>query len=87
LYQVYGKSNVHFSAKHFKNLNRKEEAFSFEHYFPFVVCNSNGKNTKIIIDFCDPPDISELGYNWCNIYGKINFNPSQTEDKYTPQNK
>ncbi|GEC79717.1 glycosyltransferase [Flavobacterium aquatile] len=76
LYQVFGKKNVTFSTKYFSDLKRKKEEFAFEHYFAFVVINSN-KMTKYIVDFCDPNDINSTAYDWCDYYAKINLELNQ----------
>lgn len=73
LYQVFGKKNVTFSAKYFSDLKRDKEAFAFEHYFAFVLINTDKKVTKYIIDFCDPTDINLTAYDWCDYYAKINL--------------
>ena len=36
LYEVFGKKNVSFGRKHFKNLTRKKKLYSFQHFFAFV---------------------------------------------------
>lgn len=72
LYQVFGKKNVTFSAKYFSDLKRETEDFAFEHFFAFVLINSD-KITKYIIDFCDPNDINMTAYEWCDYYAKINL--------------
>lgn len=73
LYQVFGKRNVAFSAKYFSDLKRDKEAFAFEHYFAFVLINTDKKVTRYIIDFCDPTDINSTAYHWCDYYAKINL--------------
>ncbi|WP_395043930.1 glycosyltransferase [Flavobacterium sp.] len=75
LYELFGKENVLFSKKYFKDLCRGKDDFSFEHFFAFVHINSIGKTTKFVIDFCDPYDIHKPAYNWCDLYAKINWNP------------
>lgn len=75
LYETFGKKNVSFGRKHFKNLPRFHEPFSFNHYFAFVRVHK-GKITRYIVDFCDPPDINKNAYEWCDIYAKINFDPT-----------
>lgn len=81
LYTVYGKRNVRFATSQFKDLDKDNEPFSFEHYFAFVVKTGNNIH-KVIIDYCDPPDISEPAYHWCDTYAKINFNPEETETRF-----
>lgn len=78
LYEVFGKENVSFGRKHFKNLHRQKEQFSFEHFFAFVSITDT-KITKFIVDFCDPPDINQEAYNWCDVYAKINFDNHQND--------
>lgn len=77
LYEVFGKENVSFGKKPFKHLKRSEELYSFEHFFAFVFIEEM-KETKFIIDFCDPPDISQNAYDWCDVYAKINFNKNES---------
>lgn len=72
-YEVFGKKNVSFRKKYFNNLKRRKEQYSFEHFFAFVSIR-NKKITRFIIDFCDPPDICQDAYSWCDVYAKINFN-------------
>lgn len=79
LYQVFGKKNVTFSAKYFSDLKRDKEEFAFEHYFAFVLINSN-KITKYIVDFCDPNDINSTAYEWCDYYAKINLELNQNKN-------
>ncbi len=74
LYETFGKRNVSFGRHYFRELHRAKELFSFNHYFAFVQIN-DGIITRYVIDFCDPPDISNEAYEWCDIYAKINFDP------------
>jgi glycosyltransferase involved in cell wall biosynthesis len=66
--------------KYFKSL-KVRATNSFDHYFAFVV-KKDAKLYKIVIDFWDKNIVNEQAYNWCNIYAKINFNQSATEEKY-----
>jgi glycosyltransferase involved in cell wall biosynthesis len=75
LYEEFGRKNVSFKRKYFKDLNRKEEAYSYNHYFAFVMVKQNTIK-RFIVDFCDPPDISSIAYQWCDVYAKINYNKS-----------
>ncbi|GLB48207.1 hypothetical protein [Neptunitalea lumnitzerae] len=81
LYEVFGKQQVSFSAHPFTALDKDNEAFSFEHYFAFVI-DENGTEKRYIVDFCDPPDISKNAYQWCHAYAKINFNPAETAPQF-----
>lgn len=79
LYDVFGNKNVRFGRHHFKDLYRHESLFSFEHYFAFVIIKDNFV-TRYVIDFCDPPDISQEAYQWCDVYAKINFRKGYFDD-------
>ena len=79
LKEVFGHKNVSFGRHHFKDLYRDADLFSFEHYFAFVVIKDK-LVTRYIVDFCDPPDISEEAYQWCDVYAKINFRKGHFND-------
>ena len=79
LYRVFGKKNVSFAGKGFSGLERRSEAFAFEHYFAFPHITGDGSATRYVVDFCDPPDINPSAYRWCDVYGKLNFNPGMTD--------
>lgn len=81
LYNEFGKKNVSFSSKFFKDLKRKQESHSYDHYMAFVVIIANSI-TKIIIDFRDKPSIKESAYEWSDKYAKINFNIYLTNKKF-----
>ena len=78
LSDVFGRTNVSFGRKYFKELDRRKEEYSFEHFFAFVLI-SEEKITRFVIDYCDPPDISRQAYDWCDIYAKINYNKEVTD--------
>ena len=82
LYEVFGKKNVSFSSRYFKDLKRDSIEYSFEHYFTFVLIDAEKNLKKIVIDFCDPPDINSTAYKWCDAYAKINLNYSETKDEF-----
>ena len=84
LYDVFGKKNVCFSSKHFKNLVRHKDANVYGQYMAFVVIE-NSKRRNIIIDFQDKSDINENAYNWCDFYAKVNFNPNLTKGELLPK--
>lgn len=81
-YELFGKRNVRFSSRYFKELNRKNEPYSHDHYMAFVVIRPNLPMTKVVIDFCDPPVVSKMAYEWSDIYAKINFNIDITERQF-----
>ncbi len=80
LFETYGENNVKYSIKYFKDLKQDENSFAFDQYFAFIVCENN-KIYKIIIDYRDKIDISKEAYEWCDVYGKVNYNISAL-DKY-----
>jgi hypothetical protein len=82
LYEVFGKRNVSFSAKYFRDLKRKEESHSYDHYMAFVVIIPNNSIMKVIIDFRDKPSIKQSAYEWSDIYAKINFNINLTDKRF-----
>ena len=82
LYDEFGKENVSFSAKYFKELKRREESHSHDHYMAFVVVRPNNSITKIIIDFRDKNTVKESAYNWSDKYAKINFNADLTNKRF-----
>jgi hypothetical protein len=79
LYDEFGKGNVSFSSRYFKELKRKEESHSHDHYMAFVVVRPDKSLTKIIIDFRDKPSVKERAYKWSDKYAKINFNAQLTD--------
>lgn len=81
LNDVFGKKNVTFSQKYFKQLERQSDPYSFDHYMAFVVVTKN-ELKKYVIDFADRPTVKERAYNWCHIYGKINFSDHLTDKSY-----
>ncbi len=83
LYEVFGKKNVLFSGKYFKDLKRRADN-SFDHYMAFVIMKSDKESdlTKIVIDFRDKPSVNENAYNWADRYAKINLNTELTHSKF-----
>ncbi|MFD2518755.1 glycosyltransferase [Salinimicrobium flavum] len=78
LYDFFGKKNVKFSPKYFKQLERKTESHSYDHYMAFVVVT--GKELKkYIIDFRDKRSVKKSAYDWCDRYAKINFSNLLTD--------
>jgi hypothetical protein len=82
LYDEFGKGKVSFSARYFKELKRKEESHSHDHYMAFVVIMPDDSIKKIIIDFRDKTTVKESAYKWSDYYAKINFNPDSTDKRY-----
>lgn len=78
LEEIFGEKNISFSSKYFKDLKRKDESHSYDHYMAFVI-KEGFEIKKIVIDFRDKVSVKESAYEWCDIYAKINFNKKLTE--------
>ncbi|MBD2700690.1 hypothetical protein IC229_08585 [Spirosoma sp. BT702] len=74
LYDVFGESNVTFSNRHFRKLKPS-------HAIKFIIYSHNTIH-KYVIDWSDDSSIEPSDYAWCDVYGKINFNPEQTAEQY-----
>jgi hypothetical protein len=82
LYEVFGKENISFSAKYFKELKRKADSHAHDHYLAFVIIGQNVRPVKIIVDFRDKPSIKENAYEWSDKYAKINYNDKLTDKRF-----
>ena len=82
LYEIFGRKNVSFSGKYFRELKRRTESHSYDHYMAFVVIKGRDNIHKIIIDFRDKVSIKESAYYWCDKYAKINFNKELTDGRF-----
>lgn len=81
LEDIYGRTNISYSPKYFKDLNRNSESHSYDHYMAFVL-NEGVNILRVVIDFRDKVSVKESAYNWCDIYAKINFNKKLTENRF-----
>ncbi len=81
LYNIFGKTNISYSAKYFKKLKRKTESHSWDQYMAFVVIES-GRISRYIVDFRDKTSVKESAYEWCDKYGKINFSLELTDRRF-----
>lgn len=81
LNEVFGKNNVTFNSNYFIDLNESMTIESYSHYFSFII-KSSGETRKIIVDFRDKTSVLDEAYLWCDEYYKINYNVSETKDKY-----
>lgn len=70
LYDAFGRHTVTFNAHHFRELNDTKK-------FRFVTIQDKTIG-KYIVDWGDDHLIDESDYNWCDQYGKINYNPEKT---------
>lgn len=73
LFEIYGEKNVKYSMKYFKDLKQNGNSFAFDQYFAFIVYENN-KLYKIIVDYRDKIEINKEAYDWCDSYGKVNYN-------------
>ncbi len=73
LYKLYGRKNVSFGTEQFPEFPSRTFAAIFKE-------KGKGKETKIVIDALDSPGISVKNLEWCDIYGKVNYNESTIPD-------
>jgi glycosyltransferase involved in cell wall biosynthesis len=76
----FGKENVSFSKKYFKELKRDNEPYFA--YFAFVIVTPDNNQTRVAIDFQDRPVVTEFAYEWADIFAKININGDLTERRF-----
>lgn len=75
LFEVFGEKNIKFKMKPFKELAHHSKEEDFEQYFAFVTENPA---KRIVIDFRDKTNINIRALEWCDVYGKVNFNHNTT---------
>lgn len=76
LYDIYGRSNVQFSMKPFRDLPKLNGQEDFDHYFAFTV-NDRNSATRVAIDFRDKAHVNKTALAWCDVYGKVNYNHTE----------
>ena len=74
LHLLYGKQNVHYSAKEFKDIPLDDV---WNVYMAFIVEDENGHRTKYVIDSNDYNTVKQKMYDWCDVYGHCNANFSR----------
>ena len=79
LYELYERKNVRFAIRYFIDLEQKDGLDDFDQYFAFVIVENKKIVKKIVIDYRDKNTLSINALNWCDVYGKVNFN-SHTEE-------
>lgn len=79
LYQTFGRNNVYFSFHYFKDLKQNNGLDDFDQYFAFVVIENKKIVKQVVIDYRDKNNLNINALDWCDVYGKVNFN-SQTEE-------
>lgn len=67
---VFGKKSIRYSAEPFEGLDNKY-INAYRYGFAFVIKNW-GNDYKVFIDSEDVASIFNEGYEWCDIYGKVN---------------
>lgn len=79
---IYGLCNVFYDAYYIQGINELYENYEFnvskfpdleQGTFAFIVENNN-QSKRIIVDSRDSSQIDVNALEWCNIYGKINYN-------------
>lgn len=81
LHEVFGKKSVRFSSEYFEGLDKRDEDYSYDSYMAFVILNETNIH-KVIIDFGDDSPIRKNAFQWCDVYAKINIDPSKLSDYY-----
>lgn len=86
LKNVYGKKNVSFARKsqleYFNNAGNSNFTFIVDTNF------AEARHFKAAIDFYDSNSVSDVkSYNWCDVYGKINYNSEVTPAHEFPKIK
>ena len=79
---IYGLCNVYYDSFYIQGLREifHDIEFNISRFPNFVqvtfavILLQNGFETKIIIDSRDTNEIDLLSFNWCNKYGKVNYN-------------
>ncbi len=72
LRQYFGKHSIRFSSKKFPDFKQNT--------FALLIPARNGIK-KVLIDYYDSPGIDPAGFDWCDIYAKVNL---QAEDFENP---
>lgn len=80
LWQKYGKKNVKFSSKYFKDFQYKGRQ-DYDQFFAFVIVDKGQVMKKYIIDYGDKDWIRESAYEWTDVYAKININFNTEREK------
>lgn len=78
LYEYFGKSNVRFSNKFFRDVDMSHYNHRNDALMLFVIIDELGSINKVAIDFRDGRDILLNAYYWSHVYAKINYNKEFT---------
>jgi len=81
MYDLFGRQHVKFSRKPFEGLEQRDDPEAFDHYMALLYRDGTGEK-RVVIDFRDKDSINPTAWQWCEIYGKINVNPGNTDPKY-----
>ena len=71
LYEYFGKSNVRFSNKFFRDVDMSHYNHRNDALMLFVIIDELGSIKKVAIDFRDGRDILLNAYYWSHVYAKI----------------
>jgi hypothetical protein len=77
LYDCFGRNVVQFRAGCFHEFNTGTT-------FPFVIEKDN-ININFVIDYGDNHEINANWYNWCDVYGIINFKSDLVDNSFHPK--
>ncbi len=80
-WELFGHENISFSRRPFGELDQLKDPDAFNHYVAFKVIEG-GREIRIVIDYRDMLNINHNGYEWSDIYGKINLNTGMTDRHY-----
>jgi len=84
LYKIYGRKRVRFSMKYFKDLVQKSVIDDFDHYFAYIYLDGGKVSKRIVVDYRDNDTINLPALEWCNTYGKVNYNSKSIRSSNIP---
>src|SRR5690606_8514739 len=73
---IYGKKNVKFSSSEFPAFSSRILA---------AIVKQNNIEKRIVIDALDTATIYKKPLEWCELYGKVNYDRKNIPDKYQDQ--
>ncbi|MET0760034.1 MAG: glycosyltransferase [Flavobacterium sp.] len=87
---IYALCDVHYDSYYLKGIKEVFSSYSFNiNKFPkfrqgvfAVILSENNSSIKLIIDSRDTNEYNEEELNWCDVYGKVNYNLKNIPEKY-----
>lgn len=87
---IYALCNIYYDSFYIKGFEELFSGYSFNtDKFPkfrqgtfAVLIEDNNANIKLIIDSRDTNEYNEEELNWCDVYGKVNYNLANIPEKY-----